>query len=390
MLVRAMPAEVDPRRDRHARFFQHVMAEAIAVGSQAAAAGIDIEGALRLHRDLEAEIAQGRQQIVALCLELRPVLLDDAQRLRREGGACGLLSDIGVRDVEVLRQLLDGPDILRRRHHPAQTPAGHAKVFRETADDEDVVGDLESAAGIAAVGEAVVDLVDDECSAPVLHHVVDAPQFVHGHQRAGGIGRRGDHHRDGARRPVPLHERRGQLVSSIGADGNAHGAPLHRAHEVPVARVAGIGHQHFVTGREQRAHGQQQRARRAAGDADARRRDLDAVTGAIPAGQRRSQLGRPERRRVADLVTTQSFDGGVDDRLGRREVGLADDHVDDAAALGLERLGTRHQHHHVERLDLRHAAGQSQPRARGHSLGSIHAGFVAGLSADRAVGPGRL
>ena len=52
---------------------------------------------------------------------------------------------------------------------------------------------------------------------------------------------------------------------------------------------------------------------------------------------------------------------GVDHRLRRREIGLADLHVHDVAPRRFERARGRLHLHHVERLDVGDATGEHDP-----------------------------
>ncbi len=55
-----------------------------------------------------------------------------------EGGETGHLRDGRGADEEVLLEALDGGGERRRRHDPAQPPAGHREVLREAVDDDRV------------------------------------------------------------------------------------------------------------------------------------------------------------------------------------------------------------------------------------------------------------
>ena len=75
---------------------------------------------------------------------------------------CGVLSRGGRRDEQVLRQLLEVAHRLLREHHPAQAPARHAEIFGEAVDHDHVAGEPERGPRLRAVGQALVDLVDDQ------------------------------------------------------------------------------------------------------------------------------------------------------------------------------------------------------------------------------------
>src|SRR5262249_17325437 len=56
---------------------------------------------------------------------------------------------------------------------------------------------------------------------------------------------------------------------------------------------------------------------------------------------RLAQRRDADRRRVAVMAIAQRLDRGLDDEVGRAEIGLADAEIDDVAALRRQRLGTR-------------------------------------------------
>ena len=126
---------------------------------------------------------------------------------------------------------------------------------------------------------------------------------------------------------------------------------------MPVARIARIGHQHLVARIHVQREREQQPARGARGDGDARgvQRIAECARGTTPAIASRS-AGRPERRGVGGEPAAQRAHAGFDHRLGRGEVRLADLHVHHAPARRLERLRAREHVHHLEGLDLGGAA----------------------------------
>ena len=71
--------------------------------------------------------------------------------------------------------------------------------------------------------------------------------------------------------------------------------------------------------------------------------DLDAVAAVQVLRHRLAQRQDALRRRVAVVAVAQRLDGGLDDVLGRLEVGLADAEVDDVLALALQ-VGGAGQH----------------------------------------------
>ncbi len=182
--------------------------------------------------------------------------------------------------------------------------------------------------------------------------------------RARRIRRRGDQRAARAPRPVARDRFRRELVVLRGADRHAERRAFEHPHEVAVARVARIGEQHLLVAVHQQRHHQQQRRRRARGDDDPLRRDVDAERVAVVARDRAAQLGKSERRRVADVAVGERGTGGVQHRARRREVGLADLHVHHVAAGGLERARGG--------LHLHHVKGRDVGNARGGMLSGLH------------------
>jgi hypothetical protein len=126
---------------------------------------------------------------------------------------------------------------------------------------------------------------------------------------------------------------------------------------VAVARIAGVGHQHFVVAVDERRAGQQQRRGGACRHDNARRIDREAVRVLVVPGDGLAQRLHTERARVLRHAAAQRGGCGLDNGLGRREVRLANAHVDDVASGVLELGGFLHQFHDIERLDLVDAGG---------------------------------
>ena len=89
--------------------------------------------------------------------------------------------------------------------------------------------------GVAVVGEAVVDLVDDQLSLALAHEVGDVGQFGGAEHGAGGIGRRGEEGAGGPFVPVLLQVLAGRLEIAGGADRDADRNAFEGAHEMAVA-----------------------------------------------------------------------------------------------------------------------------------------------------------
>ena len=67
--------------------------------------------------------------------------------------------------------------------------------------------------------------------------------------------------------------------------------------------------------------------------------DLEALVQV--GGDRLAQRRDAVRRRVAVMAVAQRLDRGLDDVIGRAEIGLADAEIDDVAALRGQRIGAR-------------------------------------------------
>ena len=149
------------------------------------------------------------------------------------------------------------------------------------------------------VAQAEIDLVDEGDAAARAHGLHDGGHLLGARSRC-RWGCCGDasstprvaglqcaRHRGGVE--LEARRRRGRQQPRRGASAR---------HEVPVAGVAGVGHQHLVAGLEQRQAGQLQRRRRARGDDDARRVDVHAEARAVPAGDALAQRGQAGGVRV--------------------------------------------------------------------------------------------
>ncbi|MNT34075.1 hypothetical protein D3C72_1700320 [compost metagenome] len=126
---------------------------------------------------------------------------------------------------------------------------------------------------------------------------------------------------------------------------------------MPVAGVAGVGHQHLGADLDQHRARQQQRAGSAGGDDHAPRRDVQAVGGLVVAGDGLAQRVDAERTGVLRDAAAHGGFGRAHHRLGGGEVRLADAHVHDMAAGALQRGGLLGQLHHVEGVDIGEAGG---------------------------------
>ena len=100
-------------------------------------------------------------------------------------------------------------------------------------------------------------------------------------------------------------------------------------------------------------------------------RDLDAEALVQIGGDRLAQRRDAVRRRVAVVAVAQRLDRGLDDEIGRAEIGLADAEIDDVAALRGQRVGARQHREGVFLADavesgdgLEHILQSSRRRCR--------------------------
>ena len=267
-------------------------------------------------------------------------------------------------DVEVLRQFLEVADVPLGSDDPAQAPAGHVEVLGEARDDEQVLGkrpgEFEGRARLPGVGEAQVDLVDDQRRTPVRHGFGDRPHLPGGDHRPGRIRWRGEQDRPRRRRPVLLDKRGRELVVGVGADRHPQRHTLDDPREVAVARVRGVGHHHRCIALDQQRHHQQQCRRRSGGDDDALGGNLNSELPGVVSRDRPTQLRQPQRRGVPDVAAIERGARRRKHRFRCRKIGLADLEVDDVAPGGRECARSRLHLHDMERRDVGDPRGNGQ------------------------------
>ena len=131
---------------------------------------------------------------------------------------------------------------------------------------------------------------------------------------------------------------------------------------MPVARVARVRQQHLVVAIDQRMRHELQRGRRARGDDDAARRDVEAEALAVPARDALAQRREAGGVGVLGAAGPQRALGGFLHQRRRGEVGLADveeDHRRVGARRAARELGRGLRAlHHVEGLDVIEAGGE--------------------------------
>ncbi len=265
----------------------------------------------------------------------------------------------------ILRQPLDGPHHPGRHDHPADAPAGHAVVFRETVDDERLVRQRQRGNGLLGIPEPVVDLVRDH-RRPVRPAIRDQRGERLARQgRAGRVGRAGEEETVDAPPGAGLGEEgRVGLVARRQTRLQPHRLDIDGGQDVAVAGVARIGQRQPRARVEQRQEGEQEARRGAGRDHDALRRDVEAVHLGVHPRQARAQGRHAEGDGVAERVPVrQRPHRRLPRRAGGRGAGLADLQMRDPRAALFGAAGGLHDIHGEEGSDVR-AAGRFSYHAR--------------------------
>ena len=175
---------------------------------------------------------------------------------------------------------------------------------------------------------------------------------------------------------------RAELEALGRAGGDEHGLAFGRLHELAVAGVARVGHQHLVAGFDERQARELQGGRCTGRHDDARRIDVQAEARRIPATDGFTQRGQAGSLCVLAAAGPNGAFGGCHDGGWGREIGLSDVEVDHGS-ISLTRL-RRHgrsglgQLHHVERFHALRALGDP------HGAGLRAAAGEAATSAGRS------
>jgi hypothetical protein len=203
-------------------------------------------------------------------------------------------------------------------------------------------------------------------AAALAHRVDDAAHLVTLDRGARGVGRRRQQHAARARAPGRAHRTGVELEALRGMRRQHHRTAARRGHEVPVAGIARVRHQHLVALVEQRQRHQLQRRRGTRGDHDALGRHFKTEAGAVPAGDGPPQRRQPGGMGVLGATVGQALLRRMDHPRRCREVRLADVQVDHRPA-SLRRVAQRPAGdlvgrlgalHHVERLDVIEPRGE--------------------------------
>ena len=179
--------EIDAGCRRHMGLFQHLLGECEAVGRKARYIRIEVEGAVHRQNPVEPGLRQNVEQNQAV--RLVDVLHGLGLIAAIEGRLRGDLRKRRHRYGEIALQPVDRAHQLRRQHHPAHPPAGHAEIFGERVDDHDVVRQPRGGLGRKGIVEAVIDLIGDEADALALcgrQQISERRRRHHGAGRVGG------------------------------------------------------------------------------------------------------------------------------------------------------------------------------------------------------------
>jgi hypothetical protein len=206
--------------------------------------------------------------------------------------------------------------------------------------------------GLAAVVQAMVDLVAHHPQAVLLGEPGHRAQILLAEDGSGGVGRRIHHDR-----PRPRPHRPSELVDPepealLGTHPDRHRRPAEERGVVAVGRVARIGDDHLVTGVEQRPEGEQHRGRRALGDHHVRRIHGHPVGPRVVLGHGVAQVEQPEGLRVTGVALLHRPFRRLGDRGRGGHVGIADLQAHHVTALGDEPLRLGDHVHHYEGTHL--------------------------------------
>ena len=243
-----------------------------------------------------------------------------------------------------------------RQHHPADPPAGHAIVFRERVDDDDIVAQRQRGHVRRGVGKAVIDLVRDGGDPELARRRDELFEVGGRNDRAGRVGRAGKEH--ALQRLFGMRGGKvcgGQVAAADGLDLDHLDAE--RGEDVAIGRIAGRRHRDAVADVEHGEEGEVERRRRAGRHRNPLRRDRDAVVLVVVRGDRLAQAAQAERVGIADAAVLQRARCRLANRQRCGIGGLPDRHRDHRMAKAFQAIGLGQHVHRVERLDIA-ASGQ--------------------------------
>ena len=240
-----------------------------------------------------------------------------------------------------------GLDDVGGADHPAHSPAGHRVGLGHAVEDDGLVGQLghqlDDVRGLRVlVQQVLVDLIGDDPDAVLEGPLADRGQLLGRVDAARRVGRRAHEEDLRARRARGLELLDGHLVVLVGAGEHLDGGRAGELDDLGVRGPVRGRQDRLVAGAQQRGECLEDGLLAAVGDDDVGGGDLVAgvAQGLFRDGlaQRREAGGG---RVAVHRGVARGLDGGLDNVVGRGEVGFAGAEADHRAAGGLEGLGLR-------------------------------------------------
>ena len=154
------------------------------------AVGPGVKRAIGGHGNGQAQLVQGRDEVVTPRFEFGAAAFVFGQALGLKAGQCSLLRHGAGTNEQVLCQALQHGRELLGHHQPAQAPASHVEVFAEAVDADDIVAQGQGAlTELVVMAQAEIDLVDQGDAAFCANNFQDAGQFSRVNGRPRGVGR---------------------------------------------------------------------------------------------------------------------------------------------------------------------------------------------------------
>jgi hypothetical protein len=305
---------------------------------------VGVEGAQRLRAFESVDPVEHRHHRLPTSVE---GLAHDCHRRQIPGHGCECGPLRHIRHVRRRMRLQVGGRLhhIRRRDHPAHSPAGHRIGLGHSVDDDAGVSqfgnlDRHRRRLRPGVGEVFVDLVREHPDALLVRPLADLANLIPRVDGTGWVGRRAEQQRLG-----PIGALTGELVDSHPVARGRVGQHLHRhaAGQPDRLRIGGPvrrGEEDFVAGVE---HGRERLVHRllaAIGHQHVRGPDVvPGVTGRL-GRDRLPQLGKAASRRIPVVARVAAgLDRRLDDVVGGRKVRLSCRETDDRASGRLQRLG---------------------------------------------------
>ena len=139
---------------------------------------IDVKRAVGLDRYTQTQFFEFGQQIVQALLERLPPVFINVQYIGFKTGQGSVLGQAGRADRQVGGQLVECRYHVGGGNHPAQSPAGHVKIFRKAVDDDNVIIKGQCALRSVAVVQPKVDFIHDDEAITFAHFGDQCSQLV--------------------------------------------------------------------------------------------------------------------------------------------------------------------------------------------------------------------